>query len=139
MIAQAQRDSGYTIFGLEFFRRPTTVFNPNMPGPVDANYRVGPGDELVLVLTGDVEASYQLQVTRQGFIVVPQVGQISVANLTLGQLNDVLYDRLGRVYSGVRRGAGATTHGSITPAKLRSNMVYGVGDVMAPGAYLSAM
>lgn len=135
ILAQAQRDSGFSIFGLDFFRRSTTLFNPNMAGPVDANYRVGPGDELVLILTGDVEASYQLPVTRQGFIVVPQVGQISVNNLTLGQLNDVLYNRLGQVYSGVTRGAGATTHFSVTPAKLRSNMVYVVGDVMAPGAY----
>ena len=135
VIAQAQRDSGFSIFGLDFFRRSTTLFNPNMSGPVDANYRVGPGDQLVLVLTGDVEESYQLIVTRQGFIVVPQVGQIYVNNLTLAQLDDLLYDRLGRVYSGVRRGGGATTFFSITPAKLRSNMVYVVGDVMAPGAY----
>ena len=135
VLAQAQRDSGFSIFGLDFFRRSTTLFNPNVAGPVDANYRVGPGDQLVLILTGDVEASYQLDVTRQGFIVVPQVGQIYVNNLTLGQLDDVLYDRLGRVYSGVRRGEGATTHFSVTPAKLRSNMVFVVGDVMAPGAY----
>jgi protein involved in polysaccharide export with SLBB domain len=134
-IAEARRDSGFTIFGLDFFRRSTTLFNPNVAGPVDASYRLGPGDELILVLTGDVEASYQLNVTRQGFIFIPQVGQVSVNGLTLGQLDDVLYDRLGRVYSGVRRGSGATTHFSITPAKLRSNMVYVVGDVMAPGAY----
>ncbi|MEO6866253.1 MAG: SLBB domain-containing protein [Gemmatimonadaceae bacterium] len=135
VMAQAQRDSGFSIFGLDFFRRSTTLFNPNVAGPVDANYRVGPGDQLVLVLTGDVEASYELAVTRQGFVVVPQVGQISVNGLTVSQLTDVLYDRLGRVYSGVSRGSGATTHFSVTPAKLRSNMVFVVGDVMAPGAY----
>ena len=36
----------------------------------------------------------------KGFIVIPQVGQVYVANLTLGQLEDQLYARLGRVYSG---------------------------------------
>ena len=44
--------------------------------------------------------------TREGFIVIPQVGQVYVANLTLGQLQDQLYTRLGQVYSGVRRGQG---------------------------------
>ncbi len=68
VIARAQRDSGFTIFGLDFFRRSTTLFNPDIAGPVDANYRVGPGDQLVLVLTGDVEQSYELPVTRTGFI-----------------------------------------------------------------------
>src|SRR5204862_527990 len=73
---KADRDSGLVIFGLDFFRNQTTQFDPNLSGPVDANYRVGPGDRLVLVLTGDVEQSYSLDVTREGFIIVPQVGQI---------------------------------------------------------------
>jgi protein involved in polysaccharide export with SLBB domain len=82
-----------------------------------------------------VEASYTLDVTREGFIVIPQVGEIFVNNLTLGQLENILYERLGRVYSGIRRGAGATTHFSVSPARLRSNLVYVAGDVTRPGAY----
>ncbi|MEI6741442.1 MAG: polysaccharide biosynthesis/export family protein, partial [Gemmatimonadaceae bacterium] len=123
------------IFGLSVFRQSTSRFQPNLDGPVDAGYRVGPGDELVLILTGDVELSQTLEITRGGFVVIPQVGQLSVANLTLGQLEDVLYARLGRVYSGVRRGADATTKFSITVSKLRSNQVFVVGDVVTPGAY----
>jgi polysaccharide biosynthesis/export protein len=132
---KADVDSGFTIFGLDFFRSGSTQFDANLSGPVDPNYRVGPGDRLVLVLTGDVEQSYNLDVTREGFIVIPQVGQLWVNNLTLAELENVLYSRLGRVYSGVRRGAGATTHFYITPARLRSNQIYVVGDVTKPGSY----
>jgi polysaccharide biosynthesis/export protein len=128
-------DSGFVIFGLDFFRNTTTQFDPNLAGPVDANYKVGPGDRLVLVLTGDVEQSYTLDVTREGFIVVPQVGQIFVNSLTMAELENVLYNRLGRVYSGVRRGAGATTHFYITPARLGSNQIFVTGDVLRPGSY----
>jgi len=128
-------DSGFVIFGLDFFRNSTTQFDPNLSGPVDANYKVGPGDRLVLVLTGDVEQSYSLDVTREGFIVVPQVGQIFVNSLTMAELENVLYNRLGRVYSGVRRGAGATTHFYITPARLASNQIFVTGDVVRPGSY----
>ena len=123
------------IFGLSTCRSQTTQFDPNVAGPVDANYRLGPGDQLVLILTGDVSQAYQLPVTREGFIVVPQAGQIFVNNLTLGQLEDILYSRLGRVYSGVRRGPGATTRFSINVARIRSLQVYVVGDVLAPGSY----
>ena len=35
--------------------------------------------------------------TREGFIVIPQAGQFYVANLTMGQLESQLYDRLGKV------------------------------------------
>ena len=128
-------DSGFVIFGLDFFRNRSTAFNPNAAGPVDASYRINPGDQLVLVLTGDVEQSYSLPVTREGFIVIPQVGQIWVNNLTMGELENVLYSRLGRVYSGVRRGPGATTHFYITAARLGSNQIYVTGDVVRPGSY----
>ena len=131
----ANADSGFVIFGLDFFRNPTSQFDPNLSGPVDANYRINPGDRLVLVLTGDVEQSYTLDVTREGFIVIPQVGQIWVNSLTMGELENVLYSRLGRVYSGVRRGAGATTHFYVTPARLSSNQIYVTGDVLKPGSY----
>lgn len=128
-------DSGFTIFGLDFFRNRSTAFDPNLGGPVDASYRINPGDQLALILTGDVEQSYQLPVSREGFVVIPQVGQVYVNNLTMAELENVLYARLGRVYSGVRRGPGATTHFYITPARLGSNQVYVTGDVLKPGSF----
>lgn len=129
-------DQGFNIFGLEIFRSSNSRFEPALFGPVDANYRLGPGDRLVLILTGDVEASYTLDVTREGFVVIPQVGQLYVANLTLGQLDDLLYSRLGRVYSGVRRGPGATTRFSVSVAKLRTNQVFVLGEAERPGSYM---
>jgi polysaccharide biosynthesis/export protein len=132
---KADADSGFVIFGLDFFRNATTQFDPNLSGPVDASYRIHPGDRLVLVLTGDVEQSYTLDVTREGFIIIPQVGQIWVNNVTMGELENILYSRLGRVYSGVRRGAGATTHFYVTPARLASNQIFVTGDVLRPGSY----
>ena len=122
------------IFGLEVFRSLTTEFQANLSGPVDANYRLGPGDQLVLILTGDVELTRTLDVTREGFVLIPQVGQIPVANLTLAELESVLYTRLGRVYSGVKR-EGATTRFSVSVSKLRSNQIFVNGDVERPGSY----
>src|SRR5207302_4190661 len=82
-----------------------------------------------------VELAYTLQITREGFVLIPQVGQVHVANLTLDQLRDVLYTRLGRVYSGVRRTANATTRFDVSVANVRVNQVYVVGEVSQPGAY----
>jgi len=123
------------IFGTSLFRSSKSEFQPNLDGPVDANYRLGPGDRLVLILTGEVETAQTLDVTREGFVLIPQVGQIAVANLTIAQLEEVLFSRLGRVYSGVKKGAGATTHFQVSVAKLRSNQIFVVGDVVRPGSY----
>jgi protein involved in polysaccharide export with SLBB domain len=117
------------------FRRSTTQFLPLLAGPVPTDYRLGPGDVLVLILTGDVELAYTLPVTREGFVLIQQVGQVFVSNLTLDQLREVLYTRLSRVYSGVKRGPTATTRFDITVANVRANQVYVVGEVKQPGAY----
>jgi protein involved in polysaccharide export with SLBB domain len=132
---EAIQPAGLKVFGVETFRRLSTQFEPSDAGPVDENYQLGPGDELVLILTGDVEQAHMLQVTREGFIVIPQAGQLYVANLTMGQLQDQLYSRLGKVYSGVRRGDNARTQFQISLAKLRKIQVYVAGDVVRPGAY----
>ncbi len=131
----ATRGGRLKLFGLDAFRRASTRFQAVQTGPVDENYRLGPGDVLVLILTGDVEQVQTLEVTREGFILIPQVGRVYVANLTLGQLEDQLYARLGRVYSGVRRAPGARTQMSVTVARLRNVQVLVAGDVIRPGQY----
>jgi protein involved in polysaccharide export with SLBB domain len=132
--------TGNYVFGTEVFRRTTTQFLPTLAGPVPPDYRLGPGDHLVLILTGDVQRAHTLQVTREGFVLIPQVGQVFVSNLTLDQLRDVLYSRLRSVYSGVKRGPDATTRFDVSVANVRVNQVYVIGEVKQPGAYqLSAL
>ncbi|HVB32045.1 MAG TPA: SLBB domain-containing protein [Gemmatimonadaceae bacterium] len=127
-------DSGFTLFGLNMFSRATSQFDPNQNGPVSDDYQVGPGDRLVLTLTGDVQAAYALTVTREGWIVIPNVGQIPVANLTMTQLNNLLFARLSRSYSGIKR-TDPTTHFTVSVAGLGTRQVYVTGDVKQPGAY----
>jgi polysaccharide biosynthesis/export protein len=74
------------VFGLRTFRASSSQFQPVLTGPVGPGYRVGPGDEVLLILTGDVEAAYTLDVTREGFIFIPDVGQIQVSGLTISEL-----------------------------------------------------
>src|SRR5438034_1146663 len=125
---------GNYVFGVDVFRRATTQFMPLLSGPVDPAYRLGPGDVVALVLTGGVEQAYQLEVTREGFVIVPQVGQIYLANLTLESARAVLVDRLARVYSKLR-GPNPTINFDATVARVRANQVYVTGEVTQPGAY----
>ena len=127
--------TGNYVFGVDVFRRTTTQFLPLLSGPVPPDYRLGAGDQLVLILTGDLQRAYTLPVSREGFILIPQVGQVFVSNLTLDQLRDVLFDRLGRVYSKLTRSPTATTHFDVAVANVRINQVSVVGEVKQPGAY----
>lgn len=87
---------------------------------------------MVMVLSGDVELVHNLEVTRDGFILIPQVGQIYVASMTMAQVKQTLRTRLGSAYSGIRTGS---THFDLTLARLRTNQVFVIGEVVQPGAY----
>lgn len=131
---QAPQTDSLPYFGRNLFARSDTEFEPVLVGPVPPDYRLGPGDEVELVLTGDVQDAYQITVSGSGYLVIPNAGQILVNGLTLEQLEDQLYDRLGSVYAGVRRGPEATTRFTVSLGNLRTIQVYLVGDVETPGA-----
>jgi polysaccharide biosynthesis/export protein len=131
-----ERERGLRIFGLGVFARPTTEFHPMATGAVPPGYTLGHGDELVLILTGDVERSYVLPVSREGFIVIPQVGQVWVNGLTMAELRNQLYTHLGRAYSGVRRGPESSTQFQVSLGQLRPNQIFVSGQVNRPGAVL---
>jgi protein involved in polysaccharide export with SLBB domain len=127
--------TGLTIYGLSMFRQKTSMFDPTAAGPVDDSYVLGPGDQLVLILTGDVELAHSLEVTREGFVVIPQVGQLHVAILTLGPLDALLATRLSRAFGSVGKGPGAGTRYSVSVSRLHQNQVFVVGEVATPGSY----
>ena len=124
--------NGLPIFGLDVFTRASSLFQPLLSGPVPDDYLVGPGDQMVLILTGEVELARELVVTREGFVIVEDVGRISVANLTIAGLRLLLRNRLATSYSGITRG---TVSVDVTITQLRTIQVYVTGEIAQAGAY----
>jgi protein involved in polysaccharide export with SLBB domain len=125
------------VFGHDIFRRATSRFQPLLSGPVPDTYQLGPGDHLLLLLTGEVELVYDLEVTREGFVLIPDVGRITLSGLDMAGASVLLRERLAGFYSGIRRG---TTSVNLSIAELRTIQVYVTGEVRQPGAYqLSSM
>ena len=120
-----------TVFGKDIFDRASTAFDPIESGPVDAAFRLGVGDQLQLVVTGQVELAYQLEVRRDGTVIIPQVGQISLAGLTMDGARTFLKDRMERSYSGLKSGEARL---DLSISRVRSNSVFVIGEVENPGA-----
>ena len=119
------------VFGREIFNRASTAFDPITSGPVDPAYRLGVGDQVQLVVTGQVELAYQLELRRDGTVIIPQVGQISIAGLTLDGARTVLKTRMSQSYSGLTSGEARL---DLSIARIRSNAVFVIGEVTNPGA-----
>ena len=124
--------NGLPIFGLDVFTRASSQFQPLLSGPVPDDYLVGPGDQLVLMVTGEIELARELVVSREGFLLVRDVGRISVANLTMADLRILLRARLANSYSGITRG---TVFVDVTITQLRTIQIYVTGEVAQAGAY----
>ncbi len=121
-------------FGYEIFRYAPSTFEPLATGPVDPDYPIGPGDEIVVSVWGDNQFTYNSVVTREATISVPDIGQVVVNGLTLAQAKRLITDRFSTVYSGIRARR-PTTFVDVTLGKLRTNQVFILGDVTRPGGY----
>lgn len=120
------------VFGKSIFTRSASTFDPVTSGPVDPSYRLGVGDNLQLILTGEVELAYSPEIRRDGTVILPQIGQVSLAGLTLDGARAALRQRAGQAYSGIRNGA---TKLDLAISSIRTNAVFVIGEVEEPGAY----
>jgi polysaccharide biosynthesis/export protein len=133
--APAQPD-GLQPFGYEVFRYSPTTFEPLAYGPVDQDYPIGPGDELVLTMWGDAQLALTATVNREGAVVLPDVGTVPVNGLTLEGARSRIRAVLARSYAGLRAtGPGSTLSLDLSLGKLRSIQVFLLGDVVKPGGY----
>ncbi len=123
-------------FGYDIFSLGPGTFEPPALGAVDPGYPIGPGDEIVISVWGQVELNHTLTVDREGSIMVPKVGRLQVGGVPLGELQRQITRFLSRSYSGIREGpTQATTFVNVSLGKLRSIKVFVVGEVQRPRAY----
>jgi protein involved in polysaccharide export with SLBB domain len=90
-------------------------------------YAVGPGDELILSLWGEISESFLLEITPEGKVLIPQLGEILVRQLTLAQARDKIIEAVSKRYRNVIA--------SVSLTKVRKFRVFVVGAVNLPGTY----
>ena len=121
-------------FGYEIFGYAPSTFEPLAAGPVDPDYPIGPGDEVIITVWGDNEFTHAATVSREATISVPDIGQVVLNGLTLAQAKRLITDRLSSAYSGIRARR-PTTFVDVTLGKLRTIQIFILGDVVRPGGY----
>ncbi len=116
-----------TIYGLDVFasNKPST-FAPNDYSSTPADYVIGSGDEIVVLLWGRMNEEYHLRVDRDGKINIPHIGPIAVAGLPFSALQKNILDRVQTI-----EGVQAT----VSMGELRSVGIFIVGEVKSPGFY----
>src|SRR5205085_1148330 len=114
-------------FGAALFRNSTVSDKTSMDIPAGSDYVLGPGDELVIELSGTSSQRIQATVDREGRILLPESGSILLAGHTLGEAHDLIRKALVRQFRDVSV--------DVSLGRLRTVRAYVVGDVKKPGAY----
>jgi polysaccharide biosynthesis/export protein len=115
------------IFGQGLFRTVPSTFAPLDHVPVPADYVLGPGDELLIRIWGQISFNQRTTVDRNGSIYLPKIGEFNIVGLKYSQLQSALNSELSRVFKNFEL--------SVTLGKLRSIQVFVVGQVRLPGTY----
>jgi len=114
-------------FGYNFFDKDVTTFAPLTNVPVGPDYMIGPGDNFTINLWGRAEASYDVTVNRDGSIVLPRLGSLTVSGLTFAELKQLLLGKFREYYPNFQM--------SVTMGRLRSINIFIVGEAKSPGTY----
>ena len=123
-------------FGYRLFKGDPSSFQKSNFGSVDPNYNIGSGDEIIIMLWGETEFRQQFTVDREGFVFIPEVGQVFVNGLNLGELEDKISKILSKFYSSLNPVVGKpSTFLDVSLGKLRPLRVMVLGDVAQPGSY----
>ncbi len=132
LLDQAFEDLKPKIFGAALFKNTTMTFAPDLRLATPKSYVIGPDDQLLIDISGDNEANYDLKVSPEGTINVQYVGPISVGGLTIEQAINKIKSSLAATYSGLRNGR---TQVAINLGNIRSIKVTLNGQVTKPGTY----
>ena len=122
------------VFGRNVFNNPRLTFEPNENSATPENYRLGPGDEIIIDIWGENEASLRQEISPEGNIMVSQVGPVYLNGLTIQQANDKIKGVFARKYSGVS-GDNPDSQIRVTLGQIRTIQVNIMGEVQVPGTY----
>ncbi len=124
-------------FGYQIFLGDPKAFQASEFGAVDPNYNIGPGDQIILMLWGELQFRQEYTIDREGYVFLPEVGQVFVNGLNLEALEKKIFQILSKVYSTLNPQKGEpTTFMDVSIGDLRPLRIIVLGEVSQPGMYL---
>jgi protein involved in polysaccharide export with SLBB domain len=128
------------IFGHQFFEninasqaqavgamQTTNAFAPAEGTAVSPEYILGAGDQLLIRAWGSIDVDVRVTIDRNGQVIIPKVGAVSMAGVKMSQTEAVIKQALAKNFKGFDL--------NVTLGQLRAITVYVVGQARRPGSY----
>mgnify|MGYP002515638583 CR=1 FL=1 len=115
------------VFGRDIFNNKKLTFEPNMNIATPRNYRLGPGDAVIIDIYGASQKTLETTVSPEGEVTIEGFGPVQVSGLTVAQANARLRSTLGSRYQSSKI--------KLTVGQTKTIMVNVMGEVRMPGTY----
>ena len=125
-------DKTNNYFGYSYFKKDINFYD-NTPTPAD--YKLGPGDEIIISLWGQKNARETFIINKNGMIYYENIGFINLSNQTLESAELVIREELSRIYSTLKDKANSTNL-ILELGRLKSMNIYFSGHIESPGINL---
>lgn len=122
------------VFGRNIFNTKNLTFEPSVNIATPPNYRLGPGDEVVIDIWGTSQNTIRQQISPDGTINIEKIGPVSLSGMTVSEANSYLKRVLGKTYSGLDAPDG-TLEIRLTLGNTRTIQINVMGEVVQPGTY----
>lgn len=122
------------VFGRNIFNTRNLTFEPSVNLATPPNYRLGPGDEVIIDIWGTSQNTIRQQISPDGTINIEKIGPVSLSGMTVSAANDYLKKVLGKTYSGLDSAEG-NLEIRLTLGNTRTIQINVMGEVMQPGTY----
>ena len=125
--------SAKDIFGQTIFTNRNLTFAPSANLPTPINYRLGPGDEVIIDIWGTNQATIRQTISPEGYINIPDIGLVNLNGMTVKEADAYMRRKLSQIYS--VDGADASSDIKLTLGNIRTIQVNLMGELEVPGTY----
>lgn len=115
-------------FGESFFSSFQTSFMPINEPNFNSDYTLDVGDQLNILLVGQINDDLKVYVQRDGSISIDKLGKVIVSGLTLQTAIDIIKQRISDTF--------IATEGFVSLTGVRDTSILIVGNVSNPGMYV---
>lgn len=122
------------VFGRNIFNTTNLTFEPSVNLATPPNYRLGPGDEVIIDIWGTSQNTIRQEISPDGTINIEKIGPVNLSGMTVSQANEHLKRVLGKTYSGLDT-PGGDLEISLTLGNSRTIQINVMGEVLQPGTY----
>ena len=115
--------------GRNIFNTRNLTFEPSVNIATPLNYRLGPGDEVIIDIWGASQNTLREQISPDGTINIAGIGPLYLSGMTIDESQQYLTRELSRIYSDENNQI------RVTLGNTRTIQINVMGEVVQPGTY----